>query len=77
MDKQEIFEVQLTAYDALFRTLLKTMPPEQFSEFSDNLLKLWTNIQIPKQHHHIQSQLTSAKEMCESLIKSAELERSR
>lgn len=76
MDKLNFNCVQLTAHDAIIRALLKTMREEEFSKFSRNLMNLWVDIRIPKQPSHIQHQLLAAMELCDSLIKSAVLDRS-
>jgi len=37
MNNEENTIIQITAYDAIIRMLLKTLPPEQFSEFKSEL----------------------------------------
>jgi len=77
MEKPDHLAVNCVAHDAMFRALLKAMPQEQFEAYSDYLSQLWSDIQIPKQADKIHANLEAAKQMCESMVETAKLERSR
>ncbi|WP_278401511.1 hypothetical protein [Hafnia paralvei] len=77
MNNEENTIIQITAYDAIIRMLLKTLPPEQFSEFKSELtafLSQMSNKSV-SQPSHIQELFSATEKMCHKIINRAELER--
>ncbi|MCX0499726.1 hypothetical protein [Erwinia billingiae] len=67
--------IQVAAHDALFRAILKSLSPDQFSKVNECLSQLWVDVQIPKQASHIQPLLVQAMEASKLLIEAAQQDR--